>query len=105
MAVRRSEPALFSIRRQAALARTLLDELEDFAPTLDQGGAPRAQAIEELTRLGCRIFEAAALLASQDEEADEGPHLSRALQTHAETEPVGEGSAEYARAAIDRVRG
>ena len=62
---------LNSIRRQAALARTLLDELEEVGPGFDRGGALRAQAIEELTRLGCRIFEAAALLASTVEEEEE----------------------------------
>jgi hypothetical protein len=60
-----------SIRRQAALARTLLDELEEIAPGFDRGRDLRAQAIEELTRLGCRIFEAAALLASRMKEAEE----------------------------------
>jgi hypothetical protein len=65
---------LSSIRRQAALARTLLDELEEIAPGFDRGRALRAQAIEELTRLGCRIFEAAALLASKvKEEGEEAP--------------------------------
>ena len=59
------------IRRQAALARALLDELEEVAPGFDRGRGLRAQAIEELTRLGCRIFEAAALLASEAKEDEE----------------------------------
>jgi hypothetical protein len=62
---------LSSIRRQAALARTLLDELDEVAPGFDRGRALRAQAIEELTRLGCRIFEAAALLASETKEDED----------------------------------
>jgi hypothetical protein len=67
MTDRRSEPPLLSIRRQAALARTLLDELEEIGPGFERGTGLRAQAIEELTRLGCRIFEVAALFASEEE--------------------------------------
>ncbi len=104
MTDRRSEPHLVSIRRQAALARTLLDELEEIAPGLDGGRALSAQVIEELTRLGCRIFEAAALLASEEEEPNGAPRLVRCLQPHVETEPAGERLASYVRA-LERARG
>jgi hypothetical protein len=109
MTDRRSEPPLVSIRHQAALARTLLDELEEIAPAFDPGRAFTAQAIEELTRLGCRILEAAALLTSEEEAEEEevsgGPRLSKCVQAHAEAEPVGDRSASYVRTAIERARG
>jgi hypothetical protein len=101
----RGEPQFVAIRRQAALARALLDELEEIvSPGLDRGRALSAQAIEELTRLGCRIFEAAALLATEEEEASGAPRLAKCLQPHAETEPVGERLASYVRA-IERAEG
>jgi hypothetical protein len=108
MTVRRSEPPLLTVRRQAALARTLLDELEEIAPGFDRGRALSRQAIEELMRLGCRIFEVADLLASEEaaeEEASGGPRLSKCLQPQVEMEPVGEQSASYVRTAIERARG
>ncbi len=96
MTDQRREPPLASVRRQAALARTLLDELEEIAPGFDPGKAPSAQAIEELMRLGCQIFEVAAHLASQ-EEANGGPRPARP----AIEEPVGERSAIYVHAAVE----
>ena len=102
MTDRRSEPPppLISVRRQAALARTLLYELEAIAPGFDPARAPSLQAIEELTRLGCRIFEAAALLALE-EEASGGPRLAKCLQTQVETDPVGAESPSYEYAAVE----
>jgi len=102
MTHRRSEPPLASVRHQAALARSLLDELEANAARFDPARAPSAQAIEELTRLGCRIFEAAALLA-QEEEAREGPRLARFLPVPVEAEIV--DSAPYAQAAVQSGQG
>jgi hypothetical protein len=102
MTDRRRETHLASVRRQAALARALLDELEEVGVGSDPDRALSAQAIEELTRLGCRIFEAAALLASE-EEANGGPRQD--LRAPVEAERVGEGSASYVDAAVERVRG
>ncbi|HTB78955.1 MAG TPA: hypothetical protein VK762_37185 [Polyangiaceae bacterium] len=78
---------LNSIRRQAALARTLLDELEEVAPGFDRGRALRAQVIEELTRLGCRIFEAAALLASEAKEDEEEARVAAERRDEPRAEP------------------
>jgi hypothetical protein len=100
MTDRRSAPPLASVRRQAALLRSLLYELEAIAPGFDPAGAPSAQAIEELTRLGCRIFEAAALFALE-EEASGGRPLAKCLQTQVEAEPVGAGSPSYEYAAVE----
>ena len=105
MTDRCSEPPLASVRRQAALLRALLDELEEIAPGFDPRRAPSAQAIEELTRLGCRIFEAAALLASEEQERNGGPRLARGLRPAVEAEPVGERSASYVHAAVESDRG
>ncbi|HEX8796946.1 MAG TPA: hypothetical protein VF765_38610 [Polyangiaceae bacterium] len=50
------------IRRQAALVRSLLDELERIVPLTDRAGqdaslALREQLAEELVRLGSRLLE------------------------------------------------
>lgn len=86
-----SQPPLAPVRNQAALARTLLDELEGMAPAFDPARAPSAQAIEELLRLGCRILEAAAVLALE-EEARRGPHVVKCLHAEGEAERIGESS-------------
>ncbi len=78
-----SQPPLAPVRNQAALARTLLDELEGMAPGFDPARAPSAQAIEELLRLGCRILEAAAVLALE-EEARRGPRVVKCLDAEGE---------------------
>jgi hypothetical protein len=100
MTDRRSEPPLASVRRQTALARAFLDELEVIAPGSNPARAQSAQAVEELTRLGCRIFEAAALLALH-EEASRGPRLAKCLQTPVEAEPDGAGPPSYEYAAVE----
>ncbi len=105
MTHRCSEPPLASVRRQAALARTLLDELESIAPMFEPARAPSAQAIEELTRLGCRIFEAAALLALEDEATGSPPPPARCLGAHVEADPVGVDSPSYGHAAVESDRG
>jgi len=104
MTHRRSEPSIASVRRQAALARALLDELEAIDPRFGTAGAPNAQAIEELTRLGRQILEAAELLASV-EEANEGPPLAKCLESQDEGEPIGVESASYGYGTVDRGRG
>jgi hypothetical protein len=53
--------ALTRLRREAALLRTLLDELDRIAPPagLDAGTYTAAQLAEEVARLGCRMLECA----------------------------------------------
>jgi hypothetical protein len=51
-----------AIREQAAVVRALSDHLECLGPGQPDDSL-RAQLVEELARLGCRIFEAAAALA------------------------------------------
>jgi hypothetical protein len=104
-----SKPPLSSVRNQAALVRTLLDELEALSPRFDPARVPSAQAIDELTRLGCRILEAAAILSSA-EEAQRVPHLTKCLPAQIEAaqieaDRVAVESASNARAAADGGRG
>jgi hypothetical protein len=59
---------LRAVRVQAALVRSLLDELDEVAPPgagEAHTGAFAAQAIEELTQLACRMIETAAAIAPQ----------------------------------------
>jgi hypothetical protein len=61
-----------SLRRQIAVARTLLDELEESVPSSPSSIAASAQVIEELKRLGTRVLDAAAVLAEhQDADREE----------------------------------
>jgi hypothetical protein len=63
---------LRSLRRQIAVARALLDELEDSVPSSHSLIATNAQVIEELKRLGSRVLDAASILAEhQDAESEE----------------------------------
>jgi hypothetical protein len=61
-----ADTELRSVRAQAAVVRSLLDELDDVAPPgggTDHSGAFAAQTIEELTHLACRMIETAAAIA------------------------------------------
>jgi len=63
-----ADAELRAIRAQAALVRSLLDELDDLAPPLDSGrraAALAAQTIEELAQLACRMMAAATSMAPQ----------------------------------------
>jgi hypothetical protein len=51
-----------SARTQAAIVRSLVDEFERASTRGDAYHWLRAQLIEELARLGCRVLEAAAVL-------------------------------------------
>lgn len=55
------------VRRQTAVVRALLDQVE-CSPWSARDGL-RAQLVEELARLGCIILEAAASLSSTTEPA------------------------------------
>jgi hypothetical protein len=99
-----SKPPLASVRNQAALVRALLDELEALTPRFDPARPPSAQAIDELTRLGCRIFEAAAIL-SLEEEAQRVPRLTKCLPAQVEADPIGVESTNHVHAAADSGQG
>jgi hypothetical protein len=62
-----------SLRPQIAVARTLLDELEDSVPSSPSSIAASAQVIEELKRLGTWVLDAAAVLA-EHQDADREEH-------------------------------
>lgn len=55
-----------AVRRQTAVVRALLDQLECLSPLSAIEGL-RAQLVEELARLGCTMLEAAASLSSTTE--------------------------------------
>ncbi len=57
-----------AVRRQTAVVRALLDQMECLSALSAIEGL-RAQLVEELARLGCTILEAAATLSSQTEPA------------------------------------
>jgi hypothetical protein len=63
LSVRPAPRELDAVRSQAAVARALLDEL-DLVTSLSEVSATE-QTIEQLARLGCRIFDAAARLAER----------------------------------------
>ncbi len=48
-----------AVRRQTAVVRMLLDQLESLS-LVGEPGSLRAQLVEELGRLGCMVLEAAA---------------------------------------------
>jgi hypothetical protein len=56
-----------SLRHQIAVARTLLDELEDRGQSSSLVRARSTQVIEELTRLGSLVLDAATVLAQHQE--------------------------------------
>jgi hypothetical protein len=63
-----ADPELHVIRAQAALVRTLLDELDEVAPPRDSqrlASALAAQTAEELEHLASRMMSAASSLAPQ----------------------------------------
>jgi hypothetical protein len=56
-----------SLRRQIAVTRTLLDELEDSVPSSSALIATSEHVVEELKRLGTRVLDAAAILAEHQD--------------------------------------
>jgi hypothetical protein len=57
-----------SVRKQTAVVRMLMDQLEVVSPWSAVEGV-RAQLVEELARLGCLILQAAASMSSDVEPA------------------------------------
>jgi hypothetical protein len=67
--IAKTDGCIGSLRAQAAVIRSLLDEVERVAPA----NAPvvaREQLVEELARLGCRFIEAASGLAEVVDEQE-----------------------------------
>jgi hypothetical protein len=63
-----ADTELRSVRAQAALVRSLLDELDVLAPPSVRVGHAEsiaAQALEELTHLACKMMETAAAIAPE----------------------------------------
>jgi hypothetical protein len=59
-----AELRLSHLRAQVAVVRTLADHIEQVARPTDADGLGQ-QLTEEITRLGCRLFEVAASLTKQ----------------------------------------
>ena len=66
-----AERRLVNLRSQAAVVRTLADQVEQLSRAADVD-ALGAQMVEEMARLGCRLFDAAALLAGVSRVEDSG---------------------------------
>jgi hypothetical protein len=60
---RETRSQLRVVRSQAGVVRALLDEVERIHPDSVAGQVVAEQLIDELTRLGCRTLEVAAMLA------------------------------------------
>jgi type II secretory pathway component PulM len=60
-----AELSLARLRAQVAVIRTLTDHIEQFAHAADVAGL-HEQVVEEVARLGCRLFEVAASMAASD---------------------------------------
>jgi len=66
-----AEHRLAGLRRQAAVVRTIADHVGELARPRDAEGL-RAQLVEEMARLGCRLLEAAAALSESPRRPDSG---------------------------------
>jgi len=67
-----TEPVLAAhLRRQVAVLRALLDQVEQLPRDLEGEGLPD-QLIEELARLGCSFLEQASSLAASRPSQDSG---------------------------------
>jgi hypothetical protein len=71
-----AEPRLARLRAQVAVVRTLADHIEHFARQVD-AGALSSQLIEEMARLGCRLFELAAPMTRPPRSEDSGVFVRR----------------------------
>ena len=65
------ELQLARLRSQVAVVRTIADEVEHLMRPRDADGV-RAQLVEEMARLGCRLLEAAASLTEPPRSGDSG---------------------------------
>jgi hypothetical protein len=64
-----------ALRTQLAVVRSILNELEQVGAARRVPDTGHDQLVEELTRLGCRVFDAALSLAR---EVDEAKAIARA---------------------------
>jgi hypothetical protein len=71
-----TDPRLAHVRSQVAVVRAVADQIEHLSRREDGDGLD-AQLIEEMTRLGCRLLEAAAFLAESRSD-DSGVFARRA---------------------------
>ena len=92
------ELAFARARRQVAVVRTLLDELERMARPSERANDLLAQLVEELAKVGCQVFEATASLARTHESvtlAAAFPRSSRASSHDARMTEKGHGLSRY----------
>jgi hypothetical protein len=66
-----AEPRLARLRAQVAIVRTIADHIEHFAQQMDADELS-SQLIEEMARLGCRLFELAAPMTRAPRAEDSG---------------------------------
>ena len=71
-----AELRLARLRAQAALVRTLTDNIEHLVRP-GEADALRWQIIEEMARLGCRLLEAAAWMKRSTRSEDSGVFIRR----------------------------
>ncbi len=71
-----AELQLAHLRSQVAVVRTVCDEVEHLAQPRDADSL-RAQLVEEMARLGCRLLEAAASLTERPRSEDSGVFARR----------------------------
>jgi hypothetical protein len=71
LSLARGEPRLVNLRAQAAVVRTLADQVEQLSRAADFDGLG-AQMVEEMATLGCHLVEAAAALADASPVEDSG---------------------------------
>jgi hypothetical protein len=72
------------LREQVAVVRTIADHIDHFAEPGNADGL-REQVLEEMTRLGCRLLEAAAAMTrtpTLSRATAEGPTYRRRAESH-----------------------
>jgi hypothetical protein len=74
----REELKLVTVRQQVAVARTLADQVEGITSP-HKVHTLRAQLVEEMARLGCRLLEGAATLSGTIEPEAQWRNLAREL--------------------------
>jgi hypothetical protein len=81
-----AELRIAELRAQLAVVRTLADHIDCLARPGDAEGLSE-QLVEEMARLGCRLFEAAATLAGSYPE-ESGVFVRRSLSDAGSDSPV-----------------
>jgi hypothetical protein len=70
-----------AIRTQLAVVRSILDELEQIGALRRVPDVAHDQLVEELARLGCRVFDAALSLAKDVDDAKTATRSETELAT------------------------